>query len=83
MATVTSIRNVWDESTYPAELHVRVRHFVWLSTGMFSAAALAVAFVGYAWTGAFEAASSHFLASILSGALFGLSNVLRFGPNEA
>ena len=83
MATVTGIRNFWNESTYPTELPVRIRHFVWLSTGMFSAAALAVAFVGYTWTGAFEAASSHFFASILSGALFGLSNVLRFGPNEA
>jgi hypothetical protein len=50
---------------------------------MFSAAALAVAFIGYAWTGALEAASSNFFASILSGALFGLSNVLRFGPVEA
>jgi hypothetical protein len=83
MATVTGIWNLWHESGYPAELPVRIRHFVWLSTGMFSAAALAVAFIGYAWTGAFEAASSNFFASILSGALFGLSNVLRFGPVEA
>lgn len=83
MATVSDIRNVWNESTYPAELPVRFKHFAWLSTGMFSAAALAVAFIGYTWTGAFEAASSNFFASILSGALFGLSHVLRFGPNEA
>ena len=83
MATVLSLRNVWHESTYPTELPVRIRHFVWLSTGMFSAAALAVAFVGYVWSGGFEAASSNFFASILSGALFGLANVLKFGPGEA
>jgi hypothetical protein len=83
MATVLHFRNLWRESTYPAELPVRFRYFVWLSTGMFSAGALAVAFLGYLWTGAFEAASSNVFASILSGALFGLSNVLRFGPNEA
>jgi hypothetical protein len=83
MASVFGIRNVWHKSTYPAEIPVRVRHFVWLSSGMFSAAALAVAFVSYTFTGAFESASSHFFASILSGAIFGLTNVLRFGPSEA
>ena len=82
MATVTGFRNAWQESAYPAELPVRARHFIWLATGMFSAAALAIAFVGYTWTGALEAASSNFYASIASGALFGLAHVLRFGPSE-
>ena len=83
MATVLSLRNVWCESTYPAELPVIIRHLDWLSTGMFSASALAVAFVGYFWTGTREAMTSNFFASILSSALFGLSNVLQCGPNEA
>ena len=50
---------------------------------MFSAAALALAFLGYAWTGTFAQAASNFLASIVSGAVFGISCVLKFGPTDA
>ncbi|TLZ53770.1 MAG: hypothetical protein E6K15_09910 [Methanobacteriota archaeon] len=83
MAAVTQIRNRWHDSGYDAELPVRIRHFVWLSTGMFSAAALALSFLGYAWTGTFAQAASNFLASIVSGAVFGISCVLKFGPTDA
>src|SRR5438552_1085078 len=65
------------------ELVVRIRHFVWLSTRMFSAAAFAFAFLGYLWTETFANAASNFLASIVSGAMFGLSSFLKFGPTDA
>jgi len=83
MATVTRPWNRWHDTGYDAELPLRIRHFVWLSTGMFSAAALALAFLGYLWTETFTNAASNFLASIVSGAMFGLSSVLKFGPNDA
>lgn len=80
MATVTGL---WHDSGSEAELPLRVRRFVWLSTGMFSAASLGLASLGYFWTGAFENAASSFLASIVSGAMFGIACLLNFGPNEA
>src|SRR2546430_17556242 len=83
MATVTRLWNRWHDVGYDAELPLRIRHFVWLSTGMFSAAALALAFLGYLWTETFTNAASNFLASIVSGAMFGLSSFLKFGPNDA
>jgi hypothetical protein len=83
MATVTG---AWKESgyeSYEAELPLRMRRFVWLSTGMFSAASLAMAFVGMFFAGSFEVAGSHFLASVVSGGLFGIASVLKFGMDEA
>src|SRR5438552_18770853 len=79
MATLTRLWNRWQDNGYDAELPLRIRHFVWLSTGMYSAAALALAFLGYLWTETFANAASNFLASIVSGAMFGLSSFLKFG----
>ncbi|TLZ46040.1 MAG: hypothetical protein E6K19_01580 [Methanobacteriota archaeon] len=80
MATVTE---AWNERGYETELPLRMRRFVWLSTGMFSAASLALAFVGYFFAGSFEGAGSHFLASMVSGGMFGIASVLKFGVDEA
>lgn len=80
MATVTS---AWHENGYEAELPLRVRRFVWVATGMFSAASLAIAFMGYFWSASFDGAASHFMASMVSGGLFGLTSFLKFGPSEA
>ena len=82
MATVTGLRNHWREFDFAAELPVRFRHFAWLSTGMFSAAALALAFLGYAWSGNVAGAASNFFASLVSGGLFGLTSVLKFAPSD-
>src|SRR5439155_2326508 len=41
------------------------------------------AFLGYLWTGTLVNAASNSLASIVSGAMFGLSSFLKFGPNGA
>src|SRR5438093_10826572 len=78
MATVTGLRNHWREFDFAAELPVRFRHFAWLSTGMFSAAALALAFLGYAWSGHVAGAASNFFASIVAGGLFALTSALKF-----
>src|SRR5207253_10088610 len=83
MATVTRLWNRWQDTGYDAELPLRIRHFVWLSTGMFSAAALTLAFLGYLWTETFANAASNFLASIVSGALFGPCSFLQFGPTHS
>ena len=50
---------------------------------MFSAASLGLAVIGYSWMETFEDAASIFLASIVSGAMFGIASVSKFGPNEA
>src|SRR5438093_10024848 len=83
MATVTRLWNRWQDTGYDAELPLRIRHFVWLSTGMFSAAALALAFLGYLWTETFANAASNFLASIVSGRFSGFPSFLSFGPTPA
>src|SRR5256886_15733656 len=82
MAAVTELWNHWRDFDFAAELPVRFRHFAWLSTGMFSAAALALAFLGYAWSGNVAGAASHFFASIVLGGLFGLTSALKFGPRD-
>jgi hypothetical protein len=83
MATVSGSGIDRFANEYASELPLRVRHFLWLSTGMFTAAALALAFLGYLWSGAFEAAASEVGASMVSGILFGVSCVLKFGPTDA
>lgn len=80
MATVTRL---WHDNGYEAELPLRMRMFFWLSTGMFSAASLGLAFLGYVWMGTFESAASSYLASIVSGGLFGSASLLTFGPIES
>src|SRR5438093_12297187 len=82
MATVTRLWNRWQDTGYDAELPLRIRHFAWVSTGMVSAAALALASLGYLWTETFANAASNFLASIVAAALFGLSSFLKLGPTD-
>jgi hypothetical protein len=82
MATVTGFRNHWHDRVSFADLWLRIQHFVWLSTAMFSAAALALAFLGFAWSGSFADGAMNYFASIASGTLFGLACIMKFGPNE-
>lgn len=61
----------------------QVRKFLWLASGMFSVSALALAFVDY-WVVASSArAETHFVAAVISAALFGLATFLKLGPSEA
>lgn len=61
----------------------RLRQFLWLWSGMFSVAALGLAFTGYFTLGAIESATSNFLAAVASAGLFGLATLLKFGPATA
>lgn len=64
-------------------LEVRIREFVWLSSGMFSAASLSLAFLAYFTLGAAEDAARNFGAAVVSSLLFGLCTVLKLGPESA
>ena len=62
---------------------VRFRKFVWLSSGLFSAAALAVPMIGVLAFGSMEGVGSSFLAALASACLFGLASIMHFGPDSA
>lgn len=61
----------------------RVRKFLWLSSGLFSAASLAIPMIGYMAFGTFDGMVTNFVAAVVSAALFGLASFLHFGPDEA
>jgi hypothetical protein len=71
----------------PTELSflARVRKFVWLSSGMLGAAAFAMPALGVFALGAIdpESLGTSFLVGVACASLFGLTSVLRFGPDEA
>jgi hypothetical protein len=69
------------ELSFPA----RIRKFLWLSSGLFSAASFAMPALGILALGAVETKGlgANFLAGVVSAALFGLASLLRFGPEEA
>jgi hypothetical protein len=70
------------QSLGPALL-VRLRKFLWLSSGLFSAASFAMAMVGVLAYGSTEGLGLSFLAGTASACLFGLASLLRFGPETA
>lgn len=78
MATITEARTPAVE-----DLLIRLRRFVWLSSGMFSIAAMSLAFSGYFGLGAVESAGANFLAAVAAAGLFGLASLLKFGPYSA
>lgn len=69
----------------PLELSLaqRLRKFLWLSSGMFSAASFAIAAVGVVAFGHFDDLGTSFPAAVISAALFGIASLLRFGPETA
>jgi hypothetical protein len=86
VATTTAVESVPADAdaTLPAVSFVsQVRHFLWLSSGMFSMSALALAFLEYWTLGPAEQATSLFLAAVSSAALFAAATFLKFGPDEA
>ena len=64
-------------------LLVRFRKFLWLSSGLFSAASFAIPMIGVLVSGNTDGVETSFLAAIVSACLFGLTSVLRFGPESA
>lgn len=84
MATIAQTATAVDvDEAVPLTLIARFRKFLWLSSGLFSAASFAIPAIGYAAFGTFEGVSTNFLAAIVSGCLFGLASFLHFGPEEA
>ena len=80
MATVTGTSSRQD---YVPEFPKRLKRFLWLSSGMFSAASFAIPFIGFMTYGSTQVASTNFLAAIVSAFLFGLASLLHFGPETA
>jgi hypothetical protein len=61
----------------------RIRKFLWLSSGLFSAASFAIPAIGILAYGSAEGMATDFLAAIVSAGLFGLACLMHFGPDEA
>ena len=84
MATIAAAENVTgDTALTVVSLVAQVRTFLWLASGMFSMSALALAFLDFWIVSAADQAGTHFLAAIVSAALFGLATLLKLGPSEA
>lgn len=83
MATFTATESVAEAALPAVSLIAQVRFFLWLASGMFSTSALALAFLDYWVVASAEQAATHFLAAIVSAALFGIATVLKLGPSEA
>ncbi len=63
--------------------NARLRKFLWLSSGLFSAASFTNSAVGYLAFGTADGAATNFLAAVVSACLFGVASLLHFGPDEA
>jgi hypothetical protein len=63
----------------------RIRKFVWLWSGLFSASSFAMPALGLLGVGRIEieAVGTSFLAGVGSAGLFGLTSLLHFGPDTA
>lgn len=69
------------EESLTVWLFSRIRTFLWVSSGLFSAACLAIPAIGALAYGTFDGLETSFLAAILSACFFGLGSVLHFGPD--
>lgn len=72
-----------DVAEPPLTLTARFRKFLWLSSGLFSAASFTIPAVGYFAFGTADGAAANFLAGVVSACLFGVASLLHFGPEEA
>ncbi len=61
----------------------RIRKFLWLSSGLFSAASFAIPAIGLFAYGTTDGMATDFLAAIVSACLFAVASLLHFGPDEA
>ncbi|HII40824.1 MAG TPA: hypothetical protein HA326_06365 [Thermoplasmata archaeon] len=86
VATTTAAENVAPDAEAfgtSVSLASQFRHFLWLSSGMFSMSALFFAFLDYWTLGPQEQAATHFVAAVVAAALFGVATLLKFGPDVA
>ena len=61
----------------------RIRKFLWLSSGLFSAASFAIPAIGILAFGILDGLGTSFLAAGVSGCFFGLASLLHFWPDTA
>ena len=61
----------------------RIQKFLWLSSGLFSAASFALPMIGVLAFGSMDGVGPSFLAALASACLFGLTSFLHFGPESA
>ena len=61
----------------------RIRKFLWLSSGLFSAASFAIPAIGVLAFGTLDGLGTSFLTAVVSACLFGLASLLHFGPDTA
>lgn len=87
MATIAATESAPAEAVIVSEAPVsfisQIRTFLWLSSGMFSMSALALAFLDYWMVASSSQAELHVFAAIASALLFGLATILKLGPSEA
>ena len=91
MATTTVESTVTADLVVPADwaepielsLFARIRKFLWISSGLFSAASFAIPAIGVVAFGSTVGLDTSFVAGIVSACLFGLACLLHFGPDEA
>lgn len=86
MATTTATETIppaEPTAVVPVSFITQFRKFLWLSSGMFSASALSLAFLGYMLAGSAEGASTNFLAAVISACLFAIATLMKLGPDEA
>ena len=69
--------------TVPFNLRGRIQEFLWLASGMFSAASLSLSFLGYFTMGAAEEAARNFTAAVVAAVLFGACTILKLGPDAS
>ena len=69
----------------PLELtfFARIRKFLWISSGLFSAASFSIPAIGLVAFGTSDGLGTSFFAAIVSACLFGLASLLHFGPETA
>src|SRR2546428_11267516 len=95
-AAVVFLRRAWKflwppagslaaETVPDVELTVvgRIRKFVWLSSGLFSAASFAIPAIGLFVYGTTEGMGTNFLAAVGGGRAFRVASFPRFGPHQA
>lgn len=82
-ATETVLPEAAVPETFWESLPARIREFLWLSSGMFSCAALFLSFMGYFALNASATAAQNFAAAVVSAVGFGVCTILKYGPESA
>jgi 4-hydroxybenzoate polyprenyltransferase len=61
----------------------RIRKFLWLASGLLSAACFAVPVMGLVAFGTANDVGTSFLVAVVSACLFGVASLWHFGPESA